>query len=168
MKLSHYFDDLFSSYNAEIDDLTFDSGGADVLAKRLKDKRSQLGELMPMAESYPVMVAPAFRGAFSFDICEVLDQIVAGAPGALPAWETVAATLVVEPWAEGLVKKALSFPGGDEFLVTVAGLEYIWSRPEIHAAVDNDTDAADDDDDTEDLGDAGEDWLGDQGFDRRS
>ena len=39
MKLSPFFNDLSSSYAYEIEDLTYDSGGDDVLKSRLKDKR---------------------------------------------------------------------------------------------------------------------------------
>ena len=66
MKLSPYFNDLSSSYAYEIEDLTYDSGGDDVLKSRLKIKRDQFGSLLPMCESDPVMVAPAFHGGFRF------------------------------------------------------------------------------------------------------
>ena len=40
MKISPFFHDLRSAYQAEIDDLTQDSEGKDVLRKRLAQKRS--------------------------------------------------------------------------------------------------------------------------------
>ena len=39
MKLSAYFKELSKSYAYEIEDLTYDSGGANVLNARLKVKR---------------------------------------------------------------------------------------------------------------------------------
>lgn len=173
MKPSPYFADLVSTYAYEIEDLTYDSGGDDVLARRLADKRGQFGELLRMCASDPVMVAPALHGAFRFLDTEVLDRLVAGGPDDLPAWESVAPALQAEAWAKPLVRQALASDGGGAFLVVAAGLEYLLGRLGAAGASagerggeGEEDDAAGDDD--EDLGDAGEDWLGEQGFDRRS
>ncbi len=169
MKLSPYFDDLFSAYAFEIEDLTYDSGGANVLKARLKDKRQQFDDLMQMSDSYPVMVVPAFHGGFKFASNEVLDDLVSKAPGEFPDWATLAATLEMTPWAEALAERALQCQGGEQLMLIAAALEYILARPGAAEAVGHDDalEEPDDADDGEDLREAGEDWLGDQGFDRR-
>lgn len=172
MKLSPYFHELSSSYAYEIEDLRFDSGGDDVLKKRLKDKRNQFGELLKMIDAFPVMVVPALHGAFRFPSKEMMEQVVAGTPGDFPAWSAVAAALEMEPWAKALEKQALQAAGGEEFMLIAAGLEYILGRlgPEATAGSSTSVDEEDqgDDEGEPDLGEAGEDFLGEQGFDRRT
>jgi hypothetical protein len=175
MKLSRYFGELAASYGAEIDDLTYDSGGDNVLASRLKVKRDQFAELLPMSEFDPVMVAPAFRGAFRFGNKALFERLVSSQPENFPVWETVAKALELEPWSRKLVQQALAAPGGEQFMLTAAGLEYISSGAGASSLAETEPvagskDEADvgEDDDADDLGDAGEDYLSDQGFDRRS
>ncbi len=174
MKLSPFFKELSSSYAYEIEDLSYDSGGANVLKSRLKIKRDKFAELLPMSESYPVMVVPAFHGGFRFTDKEALEQLVARQPGKFPSWATLAAGIEMEPWAKGLVQRALQSTGGEQFMLIAAGLEYILSGLGAAAAAgdaepapapeeDQDSDA-----EGEDLGEAGEDYLNEQGFDRRS
>ena len=50
MKLSPYFHDLRSAYQAELDDLVSDSEGNDVLRKRLAEKRNEIAFLVQMME----------------------------------------------------------------------------------------------------------------------
>ena len=173
--MSPYFSELSSSYAYEIEDLTWDSGGDNVLATRLKAKRSQFADLLPMCAFDPVMVAPAFRGAFRFDEREVFDRLVSSAPGAFPTWEELAAAMELEPWAAKLARSALAIDGGEEFMQVAAGLEYVMSghalptaaaEPEA-SAEEGEGDAGDGDEDA-DLAEAGEDYLSEQGFDRRS
>lgn len=173
MKASRFFSELASSYAYEIEDLTWDSGGDNVLAARLKAKRGQLADLLPMCESAPEMVAPAFRGGLGFSSHEALARLVTCEPEDFPSWDEVAASIEFEPWAEKLAKLALASPGGEQFMLLVAGLEYLQSAPspaaapaEAEAAGDEDTD--NEGDDAEDLAEAGEDYLEQQGFDRRS
>ena len=61
-KLSRYFANLTSSYNAELDDLRTDSEGNNVLKARLAKKREQVPQLLMMMECAPEMVAVALRG----------------------------------------------------------------------------------------------------------
>ena len=180
MKLSAFFKELSSSYAYEIEDLKYDSGGADVLRSRLKDKRDQFASLLPMTEEFPVLVAPAFHGAFRFSSKEAMEMLVAAKPAEFPSWAATVATLELAPWSEGLVKSALQSAGGERFMLVVAGLEYIMSglgataaageaEPARREAEKGDTEAEPlRDDGVEDLGDAGEDYLEQQGFDRRS
>ncbi len=171
MKLSAYFNELSSTYAYEIEDLRYDSGGDDVLKSRLKIKRDQFTELMKMSGSFPVMVVPAFHQGFHFDANELLDQLVAEKPEDFPSWADVAETLKMEPWAEQLAERALKEPGGEEFMLIAAGLEYIYDKLGASAAAGSGSDDASEeevDEDDADLGEAGEDYLSEQGFDRRS
>jgi hypothetical protein len=177
VKLSPFFSDLSSSYGYEIEDLTYDSAGDNVLASRLKIKRDRFTDLMPMCEFDPVMVASAFRGAFRFGGKGVFEQLVATHPDDFPAWEAVTHAVDLEPWADTLAQHALASPGGERFMLIAAGLEYISAGPggatemqaEPAAETEEQRQTGDDDsDDSPDLGDAGEDYLSDLGFDRRS
>ncbi len=180
MKMSPFFKELSSAYAYEIEDLTYDSGGANVLKSRLKVKRDQFQSLLAMTEAFPVMVVPAFHGAFRFKSKELILQLVACKPNDFPSWEAASATLELAPWAEDLARRALASAGGDRFMLIAAGLEFILSGLGATAAAgeaeparkeaDGEDAEADElrDDGVEDLGDAGEDYLEQQGFDRRS
>jgi hypothetical protein len=191
MNLSPFFEDLSGSYGFEIEDLTFDSAGENVLKSRLKTKRNQLDALLAMASTDPVMVAPVFHGAFRFVDRKLLDRLVASQPDEFPAWSDIHAALEMDHWAEALIERVLKADGGEDFMKIAVGLEYIESGPASapagvvgHRAAEEDEeldedgdfdgegdgDSFDEDDeevDRRDLGDAGEDWLDDQGFDRR-
>lgn len=173
MKASRFFSELASSYAYEIEDLTWDSGGGNVLAARLKAKRGQFADLLPMCEAAPEMVAPAFHGGLSFSSHEAPARLVACEPDDFPGWDEVAACIEFEPWAGTLAKQALASPGGEQFMLLVAGLEYLRSSPSVaHAPAEAEAspneEEEDESDDTEDLAEAGEDYLEQQGFDRRS
>jgi hypothetical protein len=75
MRLSPFFEDLKSAYDAELDDLMTDSAGHDVLAKRLQAKRGQVSQLLPMIECNPEMVAVAFHGGMRFASPEVMRDL---------------------------------------------------------------------------------------------
>ncbi|MBS0336064.1 MAG: hypothetical protein JSS40_04500 [Proteobacteria bacterium] len=173
MKMSPFFSELSSSYAYEIEDLTWDSAGDNVLASRLKVKRDQFADLLPMSEFDPVMVAPAFRGAFRFNSPEAMARLIAGQPDDFPEWAEVESTLELEPWARKLAQRALASPGGEQFMLIAAGLEYIQSGPgpataTVEAAASPGGETDEDDEEHEDLAEAGEDYLSEQGFDRRS
>jgi hypothetical protein len=173
MKMSPFFSELSSSYAYEIEDLTWDSGGDNILASRLKVKRDQFADLLPMSEFDPVMVAPAFRGGFRFNSHEAMARLIAGQPGEFPEWAEVESTLEMEPWAGKLAQRALASPGGEQFMLIAAGLEYIQSGPgpaaaAVEAAASPEEEADEDGDGNEDLAEAGEDFLSEQGFDRRN
>ena len=57
MLIAPFFLDLRSAYQSELDDLTFDSEGKDVLRQRLADKRKEMGFLVRMIELSPEMLA---------------------------------------------------------------------------------------------------------------
>ena len=162
---SFYFEDIFERYANEIDDLRSDSEGRDVLARRLRDKHKEFPFLLSMIDTAPEMVAPAFHGAFGF----VSQTLVYGAahsePGEddFPAWSELARTLDIAPWAEPLVAQCLQHDGGDSFLVTAAVLEHmLGSGLSVRAAPET---ARDDEEADEDLGEAGDEWMAEQGFD---
>ena len=171
MKLSPFFKDLSKTYAYEIEDLTYDSGGSNVLKSRLKVKRDQFSELLPMIEFEPVMVVAALHGAFHFSDKALMEKLVSGKPGSHPAWKALAATIKMEPWADKLAQAALNSEGGEQFMQTAAGLEYILSGLGATAAAGEEEravkEAGDDGDESQDLGEDGEDYLSDQGFERR-
>lgn len=164
---SLYFEDLLGRYSDELDDLRWDSAGVDILNKRLKEKRSAFRELAPMMLHAPEMVACALHGAFRFSDAAELDAASQSEPGEpeFPGWDVLQESLEIAAWARPLVDICLDEDGGEEFLATTAVLEWLLSR---NAPVRRDAPQAvedDEDDDAQDLGEAGEEWLSTQGFD---
>jgi hypothetical protein len=175
LKKSHYFSDLSRSYSDEIDDLLTDSAGKSALQKRLNDKRQEFEAILPMIAFSPEMVAVTFHSAFSFSSPEIMQQIVQSNPDRsdFPDWEALKGTLTVADWAKPLIVSALKTRGGDSFLVVSAALEFLRAkdmpdatehRPKADQALG---DAAEEgeDDEADDLAEAGADWLNEQGFD---
>ena len=150
MILSRYFHDLHGSYQAEIEDLRYDSEGKDVLQTRLAQKRRELSSIMPLIDVDPVMVATAFHGAFDFE---------------------PAAGVGIADWAEPMIEQALDQELGQDFISTVLGLEYALSR---YNDPYHQEEAQDGDDDAPDEHEAPgdevriDDYLEQHGFDRRS
>ncbi len=151
MKTSPFFHDLRSAYQAEIDDLTQDSEGKDVLRKRLAQKRSEIGFLVKMMELAPEMVAVVFHQGFRFARSATLEQVVAAGGDHLPTWESLCSSVTLEPWAEALAKTVLAEPGGDRFMVMAAALEYLQQARFSGAQDGDEADASGEEDDAESL-----------------
>ena len=175
MTISPFFLDLRSAYQSEIDDLTFDSEGRDVLRQRLADKRKEISFLVKMMELSPEMVAVIFHQAFVFRLPAVMDDLLGFEADELPDWTGLANDIQIAPWAQVLADKVLGEPGGEWFLTVAATLEYMAGKPVAHAAQADD----ESEDDEEFDGDAEErleakarkeaadDWMVEQGFDRK-
>ena len=188
MKLSPYFYDLRSAYQAELDDLVSDSEGKDVLRKRLAQKRSEMGFLVKMMELAPEMVAVAFHQGFRFAKPSVMEHLLGQGGDSLPDWDTLAGAVSLEPWAASLSQTVLREPGGPVFMAVAAGLEYLHQHARLapvaahgDAEQDADEEAAEHDDDynalsADDAADphnsrtreeASANWLAEAGFDRK-
>ena len=176
MNTSEFFSDLHKAYQAELDDLSQDSEGKDVLKKRLADKRGEIDFLVKMMELSPEMVAVVFHQAFTFGAPAVMDDLLSFEADELPDWSSLAEDIQIAPWAQELADKVLTEPGGEWFLTVAAGLEYMAGKPVAHVAQDEDKDADDEeelDGDAEERADAkarkqaGDDWMAEQGFDRK-
>lgn len=179
MKKSYYFAELSSSYDAEIQDLLNDSEGKSALKARLKEKRQELASILPMIEFAPEMVVPVFYDAFSFANPKAMAAVVDCEPddGDFPGWDHVSPLVTVAEWAAPYLAAVLAERAGEEFMVTAASLEFIrkfdHSAPPAAAEDDededrersDDDDGREDDDGERDLAEAGDDWLGEQGFD---
>jgi acyl-CoA hydrolase len=137
------------------------------------------------------MVAVVLHQAFRFTSPAAMDHLVAQDSDELPEWESVSGTVEVAGWARDIVQTILKEPMGEWFMTVAAALEYMHSRPLTaaeRAQVDaEDEDGAEDRDDvrnerhddnhTEDHDeeeadarareDAGNDWMVEQGFDRK-
>lgn len=188
MTISPFFLDLRSAYQSEIDDLTFDSEGRDVLRQRLADKRQELPFLLKMMALSPEMVAVIFHKGLTFRLPAVMDHLLSHEADEFPEWSSLADGIAFAPWAQSLADVVLQEPGGEWFLSVVAGLEYMAGKPGLAQASQSDDDDEDDehededsdrldefdrDDNGDDLGDglsrkeAGDDWMAGQGFDRK-
>ncbi len=174
---SPFFKNLSSAYRAELDDLTFDSEGKDVLVRRLADKRKEIGFLVKMMDLSPEMVAVVFHQAFAFKSPAMMDDLLSFEADELPEWSTLVGDVTIAPWAQGLADAVLSEPTGEWFLTVAASLEYMAGKPGAHAADAEDDEESDDEDefdgDEEERRDAkarkeaGDDWMAEQGFDRK-
>ena len=187
MKLSSSFQDLRSAYQAELDDLTSDSEGKDVLRRRLADKRGEIAFLAKMIELAPEMVAVAFHQGFRFTRPAALEHLLALPVDELPGWSTLDGAVALEPWAQSLAQTVLREPQGARFMTVAAVLEYLHLHarmaPAVHDHADDDSgaDAAEHDDDynalsaddaiepknSHDRDEASAEWLAEAGFDRK-
>ncbi len=184
MKISPFFLQLRSAYQAEMDDLTFDSEGRDVLRQRLTQRRQELGFLLQMIELSPEMVAVIFHQGFRFQSSAVMDHLLTHESDEFPDWDSLADAAQLTPWAHDLTQVILKEPMGEWFLTVAAGLEYMYGKPQAVPAAQT-ADASDEGDDEEEGDDpfnefdaeeekenrvreeAGADWMVEQGFDRK-
>ncbi len=192
MKLSQYFQDIQSVYVAELEDLTSDSEGKDVLRHRLKEKRDQVPFLLPMMKSNPEMVAVAFHNAFKYLNPLKIESLISKPISQLPHWKDLSKDVRLEPWAESLSKTVLGHADGDQFMVIAAALEYLNKSKDSRAVSPSNASDEEQDEDAEhqdggvhdvhgvrndmddgdsedgyDLEEAGADFLAEQGFDRK-
>lgn len=190
MKISPFFLHLRSAYQAEIDDLTFDSEGRDILRQRLAERRKELSFLLQMIELSPEMVSVVLHEGFRFKLPAVMDDLLSFESEEFPAWDHLTHAIQLAPWAQDLSTRILQEPKGEWLMTVAAGLEYMYGKPEAAlagAAADADEagDPDEDKDDNEDgddafsefdaaeeqearaREDAGADWMVEQGFDRK-
>ncbi len=188
MSISPFFQQLRSAYQAEINDMAFDSEGQDVLQRRLKERRKELGFLLQMMQLSPEMVAIVFHQGFEFKQPTVLDGLLTLESDQLPTWSSLKDAVHLPKWSQDLSRIVLKEPAGDWFLTVAAALEYMYSKPDGRLqAADDDQDEQDsentddvtpedversslDSDDAQDVKvreEAGADWLEEQGFDRK-
>jgi len=132
MSMSAFFRALRTSYQAEIDDLAFDSEGRNVLRKRLQEKRGQITFLKQMMELSPEMVAVVFHDGFHFELPAVMEQVLTLESDEFPDWSSLNDAVQLTPWAQELADSLLAEPQGDWFMVVAAALEYLYHRPSPH------------------------------------
>ena len=178
MNISPFFSDLRSAYQAEMDDLTYDSEGGDVLHKRLAEKRKEIGFLLQMMTLCPEMVAVVFHKGFHFTHPAVMDHLLTHESDEFPEWDSVAQALQLPPWAHDLSQVVLKEPMGEWFLTVAAALEYMYNKPDHAQATGSNEAEEDENENEEDFEDAdeaeartreeaGADWMVEQGFDRK-
>jgi hypothetical protein len=182
MRTSSFFDQLRSAYASEIDDMTFDSEGKNILRQRLAARRKELPFLRQMMELSPEMVSVVFHQGFRFKNPALIEHVLSLESDEFPAWDTLSDAIVLEPWAQQLADELCKEPMGEWLLTVAAGLEYLFAKPERASAKDhsedddegNDKDADNsmDGEDEEEKDarareEAGQDWMVEQGFDRK-
>ena len=192
MNISPFFRNLRTAYRAEMDDLTFDSDGRDVLRQRLAEKRKEIGFLVQMMELSPEMVAVIFHQGLRFTEPAVMEHLLSHEADEFPEWASVCAGIELTPWARDLSQTILQAPAGEWFLTVAAGLQYMAHKPDAAFGAqggDSDSDSDEDDDsdddnnqssddyndhesdevrgDARDRDEAGASWLEGQGFDRK-
>ena len=177
MRTSAFFGQLRSAYASEIDDMTFDSEGKNVLNQRLAQRRKELNFLRQMMELSPEMVSVVFHQGFRFKNPALIEHLLTLESDEFPDWDTLSDAVVLEPWARQLADELSKEPMGEWLLTVAAGLEYLFAKPD-RAAAYNDSDEEDADKDHHEGEDdeekaarereeAGQDWMVEQGFDRK-
>jgi hypothetical protein len=184
MPLSSFFSPLRSAYQSELDDLSLDSEGGQVLQQRLAQKRKQLGFLLQMMTLSPEMVAVVFHKGFEFSLPAVMEHVLSLESDEFPDWVSLADAVRLQPWAQPLAAQVLKEPMGQWFMTVAACLEFMHQKPDPsrldYASEDYDDDHDDEDhvipldaDDAVDLSDrrtreeTAADWMEAQGFDRK-
>jgi len=182
MRTSSFFGQLRSACASEIDDMTFDSEGKNVLRQRLAARRKELTFLRQMMELSPEMVSVVFHQGFRFKNPALIEHVLSLESDEFPAWDTLSDAITLEPWAQQLADELCKEPMGEWLLTVAAGLEYLFAKPERASAKDHSED--DDEDGEKDEGgghdgedeeekdarareEAGQDWMVEQGFDRK-
>jgi hypothetical protein len=194
LNTSPFFQNLRAAYQSELDDLRTDTEGQDVLHERLTAKRRELGFLVKVMADDPEMVAVVLHRAFRFANPDRMDQLLARDADEMPTWDRISDTIEIASWAEEIVQTILKEPVGAWFMTVSASLEYMFHKPltaQERAVVERqlgddeegkqDRDALRDerheDSHTEDHDEeessarareeAGNDWMVEQGFDRK-
>lgn len=182
MRTSPFFGQLRSAYASEIDDMTFDSEGKNILRQRLAARRKELPFLRQMMELSPEMVSVVFHQGFRFKNPALIEHVLSLESDEFPAWDTLCDAIVLEPWAQQLADELCKEPMGEWLLTVAAGLEYLFAKPERAGAQDHgdeddedsdkDADSSMDGEDEEEKDarareEAGQDWMVEQGFDRK-
>ena len=126
MTTSAYFKHLRTSYQAELDDLTSDSEGKDVLKKRLAEKSKELAFLKLMIELSPEMVAVIFHNAFTIKLPAVMDDLLSFESDELPEWSTLSDVVTLADWAKEPAKVILAEPNGETFMTVAAAATLGW------------------------------------------
>lgn len=185
MRTSSFFGQLRSAYASEIDDMSFDSEGKNVLRQRLAARRKELTFLRQMMELSPEMVSVVFHQGFRFKNPVPIEHVLSLESDEFPAWDTLSDAIALEPWAQQLADELCKEPMGEWLLTVAAGLEYLFAKPERASAKDH---SEDDDEDAEKgengengehdgedeeekdaraREEAGQDWMVEQGFERK-
>ena len=186
MRTSSFFGQLRSAYASEIDDMTFDSEGKNILRQRLAARRKELPFLRQMMELSPEMVSVVFHQGFRFKNPALIEHVLSLESDEFPAWDTLSDAIELEPWARQLADELCKEPMGEWFMTVAAGLEYLYGKPGKPLAAARDEDDSDSDDDQDDdqrddqedgdedeesdarrREEAGADWMEEQGFDRK-
>jgi hypothetical protein len=184
MYVSSFFRDLLSSYQSEIDDLSFDSEGKNVFAKHRKERVKELGFLLQLIDTNPEMLSALFHSSFQFKQPAVLAQLVGRDPEELPEWEELQAAVTLSVDAQAIAKQVLTADKGAWLLSVAAGLEFLHAKgirgaaqeseeddedaPETEAEEDHAEHLSSDDEGTGGRSEeAGADWLSEQGFERK-
>ncbi len=161
MRISRYFTDLMATYVADIDDLKTDSGGEDVLTDRLKEKRSQIPDLMPMIMTNPEMMAVIFHRSIVIEKPEVIMSYLDKEPATFPAWDAISSSVQFKPWASSIIDKIKDEAGGEHFLLTTIMLEHLYALYKVGEDAIEEMES----EESDDLAESGGEWLSEHGFD---
>ena len=163
MNISAYFTELIKYYRSELHDLTSDCDDKNILKNRLADKRSEFKKLIPMIHQYPELVAVIFHGQLTIYDKEIINRIINLEPSDFPDWSSCANIIHFSEETQPIAKQLLEIDKGDEFLIKVACLEYLFHNiSDDEESLEENTDEAEEENEQS----KSELWLEQQGFDR--
>ena len=125
MQVSNYFHGAMNAYAAEIDDLS-NNGGKASLEKCIADKIKNLSSLMKLADEFPEMVAPIFRGAIKFTEVTNVKMLVAQDLDGFPTWESLKTDVIFAD--QELVEEVLAYKHGEFLLVFSIAMEFLFMQ----------------------------------------
>jgi hypothetical protein len=163
MNISPYFTELIKYYRSELQDLTSDCDDKNILKNRLADKRNEFRELVPMIHQYPELVAVIFHGQVTLYNNEIINKIINLEPSDFPDWSSFANIIQFSEETQPIVNELLDIDKGNEFLIKVACLEYLFNKisDEEESSEENTDETEEESEQTK-----AETWLEQQGFDR--
>ena len=125
MQVSNYFHGAMNAYAAEIDDLS-NNGGKASLEKCIADKIKNLSSLMKLADEFPEMVAPIFRGAIKFTEVTNVKMLVAQDLDGFPTWESLKTDVIFAD--QELVEEVLAYKHGEFLLIFSIAMEFLFMQ----------------------------------------
>ena len=125
MQVSNYFHGALNAYAAEIDDLS-SNGGKASLEKCIADKIKALSVLMKLADEFPIMVAPIFRGAIKFTELSNVKALVKQDSDDFPTWDSLKESVIFAD--QELVEQVLKYKNGEFLLTFSVAMEFLFTQ----------------------------------------
>ena len=125
MQVSNYFHGALNAYAAEIDDLS-SNGGKASLEKCIADKIKALSVLMKLADEFPIMVAPIFRGTIKFTELSNVKALVKQDSDDFPTWDSLKESVIFAD--QELVEQVLKYKNGEFLLTFSVAMEFLFTQ----------------------------------------
>lgn len=129
--VSPFFVNLHDLYLDQLQQLSRNSQGEEdqkILHRSLDEQRSQASEYFAHMNEHPEFAAPLFHGMIEFwagTPNEIIERLVNSDETELPRLANIITEVVFHADIRPLLHMSHSMHGGEKFLVTIIGLEYL-------------------------------------------